>query len=294
MSPLVSVIIPCYNSVKTLPVTLASLIAQTYTNWECIIVDDGSIDNPIAVVRTINDNRIRFHRFEYNQGRAVARQQALEMASGDYLCMVDADDWIYPWKIERQVEVMETNPKLALVSAGMVLVDSDNNLLGVRLLCEEKMIICPPLQRPQPLPIAHAPSMIRIDCARSSGYDSRFRRTEDMDFLLRVLMEHPFAIMGEPLYAYAEHQSLNWHDIMTSQLNAIRVFYKYLPRFPVITLRNVSISCIKLISIMMIQLLGKSSHYGHLRPMTLPTARQSQDFNIAQRQIHAQESIDVM
>ncbi len=94
MRPLVSVMMPCYNSAGTLPLALASLVAQTYENWECILVDDGSTDRPIDIVEQASDKRISFFRLDRNMGRGVAQQAALDYATGDYLCMLDADDWL--------------------------------------------------------------------------------------------------------------------------------------------------------------------------------------------------------
>ncbi len=120
-TPLVSVIMPCYNATSTLPMALASLLAQTYENWECVLVDDGSTDAPVAILERIDDPRIRYIRLPYNQGRGVARQIALDNVRGDLITMLDADDWIYPNKLEMQYLQMVANPHLALISTGMAI-----------------------------------------------------------------------------------------------------------------------------------------------------------------------------
>ena len=130
--PLVSVTIPYYNAAATLPEALASLVAQTYTHWECILIDDGSSDYAHTVVEQIADARCRTIRLPQNMGRGVARQVALDQARGELLCKLDADDWIYPAKIERQVAAMAALPDVALISTGIAVVDAKNDLVGVR------------------------------------------------------------------------------------------------------------------------------------------------------------------
>jgi len=132
MDPLVSVLMPCYNATATLGMALASLQAQTYQNWECILVDDGSTDSPDLIVEQFRDSRIRYTRLDSNKGRSYARGLSTSLAKGDLLAMVDADDWIYPDKLEKQVEVMTADPSVTVVGTGIGIIDSSHNLAGVR------------------------------------------------------------------------------------------------------------------------------------------------------------------
>lgn len=236
MQPLVSVMIPCYNSAKTLPLALASLLAQTYTNWECIVVDDGSTDHPIDVVNIVDDPRIRFFRFQENQGRAVARQKALDMAQGKYLCMIDADDWIYPWKLEKQVAIMEAYKDLAILSAGMAIVDIDMNLYGIRRFGIKQgttdVSTFPPMKVPNHPPVAFAPSMLRTSIAKNYKFNHIFRVSEDKDFLIRVVSEHSFGNISDVLYTYSELTSLNLEKLTSSLRNNRTIFWQHRQRHP--------------------------------------------------------------
>lgn len=115
-APLVSVIIPCYNYATYIPETLESLIAQTYANWEAIVVDDGSKDDSAAVVKryTDLDFRIRYHH-QTNGGLSAARNAGLRLAQGKYLQLLDADDFIAPTKLAYQVASLEADPSITLV-----------------------------------------------------------------------------------------------------------------------------------------------------------------------------------
>ena len=93
---LISVMIPCYESSKTLAKALASLMLQSHKNWEALVVDDGSADHPEKIIQFFKDSRIRYFRVPENRGRAYARQVALDNMRGDFLTMLDADDWILP------------------------------------------------------------------------------------------------------------------------------------------------------------------------------------------------------
>ncbi|HWV57809.1 MAG TPA: glycosyltransferase family 2 protein, partial [Longimicrobiales bacterium] len=129
---LVSVLVPCHDHAAVLPWALASLVAQTHQEWECLVIDDGSADRPRDVVDRFEDPRIRYMRLDRNRGPAAARQLALEHARGDFIAMLDADDWAYPTRFETQLAAFAADPDLAAVGSGMAVVDADNRLLGVR------------------------------------------------------------------------------------------------------------------------------------------------------------------
>lgn len=111
MSALVSVIIPCYNQAQFLPDAIKSLIAQTYKNWECILVNDGSTDNTKEVAQIICQQDKRFIYIEQNnQGLSAARNTGLQNASGNYIQFLDCDDAILSTKLAEQISLIkETN-----------------------------------------------------------------------------------------------------------------------------------------------------------------------------------------
>ena len=109
MNALVSIITPSYNSAKFIAETIQSVQNQNYSNWEMIIVDDGSSDETENVVLSIiqNDNRIQFHKLSQNYGQAVARNTGIEKASGDYMTFIDADDIWFPTFIENNIKTIQ-------------------------------------------------------------------------------------------------------------------------------------------------------------------------------------------
>lgn len=108
---LVSIITPTYNCAKFIARTLDSVQAQTYKNWEMIIVDDCSQDNTKEIVEEYikNDPRIKYHLLEENSGAAVARTKAMKLANGVYMAFLDSDDIWTSDKLERQIKWMNDN-----------------------------------------------------------------------------------------------------------------------------------------------------------------------------------------
>lgn len=117
---LVSVIVPCYNYGHFIAETIQSLQAQSYTNWECIVVNDGSTDNSEEVVQALakEDARIRYI-YQENKGLPGARNTGIQNAKGNYLQFLDSDDLLQKRKLELQVKAFEENPDLELSYAGL-------------------------------------------------------------------------------------------------------------------------------------------------------------------------------
>lgn len=107
----VSVICPSYNSSPYIRGTLESLQAQTFENWEMLIVDDCSTDNSVEIIQEFakRDDRIKLIKLEKNSGAAVARNKAIEVAQGRYIAFLDSDDLWLPNKLEKQIEFMQQN-----------------------------------------------------------------------------------------------------------------------------------------------------------------------------------------
>ncbi|OUT08551.1 glycosyltransferase family 2 protein [Campylobacter concisus] len=128
----VTIIMPSYNSEKFIVESVESVLAQTYSNWELIIVDDCSPDdsNKIITKYVDNDSRIKLIKLQKNSGPAVARNTAIEAANGRYIAFLDSDDVWLPNKLETQINFMHDND-LAFTYSSYRLVGEDNEHLGV-------------------------------------------------------------------------------------------------------------------------------------------------------------------
>lgn len=108
MNDMVSIIMPSYNTAKYISETIESVLAQTYTNWELIIVDDCSKDSTDEMIKPfLNDSRIVYIKNDKNSGAAVSRNRALRKAKGKWIAFLDSDDLWFPEKLEKQIRFME-------------------------------------------------------------------------------------------------------------------------------------------------------------------------------------------
>lgn len=115
MNSLVSIVLPTYNRGEILKKTIASIISQTYTNWELIIVDDDSNDYTEEIVNGWNDSRIRYEKNDKNYGSNYSRNRGAALANGEFLAFIDSDNEWMPDKLERQISCFEAQSELELV-----------------------------------------------------------------------------------------------------------------------------------------------------------------------------------
>ena len=131
---LVSIIIPTYNCEKFIGKTLQSVLNQSYSNWEIILVDDASTDNTVTIIKEFaqDDNRIKLTRLENNSGNGFARNIALQNASGRYIAFLDADDLWAPLKLEKQISFLQSH-KLPFTFSFYDCIDEQGNNLNRRV-----------------------------------------------------------------------------------------------------------------------------------------------------------------
>jgi len=124
--PLVTVIVPCYNYAKFLPFTLQSIARQTYGNWECIIINDGSTDDTEAVAMQHANADARFiYLAQHNQGLSGARNSGIKLAKGKYIQLLDADDLIEERKLELQADYLEHHSSVDIVYGDALFFQTD-------------------------------------------------------------------------------------------------------------------------------------------------------------------------
>lgn len=130
MKPLISVIMPTYNCGRFIKESIDSVLAQSYTNWELIIVDDCSTDDTERIVGTYEDSRIHYLRNERNIGTALTRNKALREAKGKYVAFLDADDVWLPEKLEKQLAFMQ-DKGYAFTYHNYIEIDEESKPFGV-------------------------------------------------------------------------------------------------------------------------------------------------------------------
>ena len=137
-SDLVSIIMPSYNTAPYINETIQSVLNQTYTNWELIIVDDCSTDNTDEVLSEINDERIKYFKNEKNSGAAVTRNRALREAKGQWIAFLDSDDLWMPEKLDKQINFMKENGYIFSYT-NYEEIDVEGNKTGVKVTGPKKV-----------------------------------------------------------------------------------------------------------------------------------------------------------
>lgn len=130
-----SIVIPSYNRGHMIKETLLTTLQQTYPHYEVIVVDDGSTDNTEAVVLSLQHPKIVYHR-KQNGERAAARNAGFDLAKGDYVTLLDSDDFLYPTHLEEAVKYIKTHELPEIVRFDFDIVDSEKNVLQVSKMPE--------------------------------------------------------------------------------------------------------------------------------------------------------------
>lgn len=130
---LISIIMPAYNCEDYVGEALDLVIKQTYQNWELIVIDDCSSDKTSEIIKDylLRDKRIKYHKLDKNSGAAVARNKAIDLATGKYMAFLDSDDLWSSDKLEKQINFMEKN-KYVFTSTSYTKVDDNGNCLKIR------------------------------------------------------------------------------------------------------------------------------------------------------------------
>ncbi|SUC45396.1 Chondroitin polymerase [Providencia stuartii] len=126
---LVSVVIPCYNSENWIAKAIQSIDNQTFKNIEIIIVDDGSTDNSVNVIKNIKISLPILIINQENSGPSLARNNGVKYAKGDYIAFLDADDEWHPDKIQTQLDALDLNNKKNFCLSDCILIDANNSLI---------------------------------------------------------------------------------------------------------------------------------------------------------------------
>jgi glycosyltransferase involved in cell wall biosynthesis len=200
--PLVSVIMSMRNGAATVGVAVRSVLQQTLTDFELIVIDNGSSDQSSAIVAAFGDSRIRLVREESTSVFAVRLNQAVALARGQFIARMDADDICFPDRLAQQVGRLRDDPQLDLLGCGAVVFRSDGELVGELPvgLCHQEIAARPFVGFPFP----HPTWCGRASWFHKNRYDAELRYAEDQDLLLRSFRHSRLAGLDRVLLAYRQ------------------------------------------------------------------------------------------
>jgi len=204
--PVVTIALPVLNAEKTLIAAIQSIIQQTYTSWELLVLDDGSCDRSVAIARSFSDSRIHILEDGVNRGISARLNEAIDMAQGQYYARFDADDIAFPYRIEKQVRFMEQHPEVDLLGTGVLVFAADGGILGRIPVKEAHQEICAAPWRGFYMP--HPTWLGRIEWFRKFRYDSNADRSEDQHLLFRAFRSSQFACLPDVLLGYREERRM--------------------------------------------------------------------------------------
>jgi glycosyltransferase involved in cell wall biosynthesis len=217
---LVSVILPCYNAEAYIMAAIQSILEQTYTNFELIIIDDESTDKTVEVIQTINDSRIQLIQKPKNTGYTDSLNMGLSIASGKYIARMDADDISEPNRLEKQVDHLETHPDCILCGCWITLIPQ--NTIHTYPV-EHDAIVEELFSRNS---FAHPGVMMRksIIDAHTLRYDRTFEPTEDYELWTRMMVLGKLYTIPEVLLRYRTHeQQISNYKATLQKQNRLRV-----------------------------------------------------------------------
>jgi glycosyltransferase involved in cell wall biosynthesis len=200
-NPLVTVVIPCYNHARFLHEAVASVKAQTYSNTEIIVIDDGSTDDTRVVAESLAGVT---YSYQHNQGLSAARNSGIRLGRGEYFVFLDADDYLYPRAIETNVAILLKDKSLAFVNGGHDKVDNKGKVIP---------------EDPQPVVTSdhymhllqgnyigmHATVMYPKWILEEFNYDKTLKACEDYDLYFRITRKYSVANHDEKVAAYRIH-----------------------------------------------------------------------------------------
>ena len=198
MNKLVSIIIPTYNSEKTILRCLDSVFKQTYQNFEVVICDDKSTDDTREILKTVTDPRVSVYYLDENSGSAVARNVAMQNANGEFFAFLDSDDEWYPEKLETQIPYF-SDKNVGLVFAGAKIIKNENEILFYKPKVEWEKDSLRKLFLGE-ITYMTPTAICRKECIEKIGFmEPKLRRNQDYDFFLRILENYKLKITEKPL-----------------------------------------------------------------------------------------------
>ncbi|MEP0885306.1 glycosyltransferase family 2 protein [Trichocoleus sp. ST-U3] len=204
--PKVSVVIPAYNAMAYLPETVDSVLRQSFTDFEVLIINDGSSDHILEWASQVTDPRVKLISQE-NQGLPGARNTGIAHAQGEYIAFLDADDLWEPEKLEKQVGCFEDKPTVGVVYTWTVLVDEQGNPIGRTFASNAEGDVWQQLLETDVISSGSS-AMVRSCCFETVGvFDRSLTSAEDLDMWLRIATHYPFAVVKEPLTLYRQHSN---------------------------------------------------------------------------------------
>ncbi len=233
MKPLVTVLMPVYNGEKYLKDAIQSILQQTYTNFELLIINDGSTDTSVAIIKSFTDPRIRLLENPTNLGFAATLNRGIKESQGIYIARIDADDIAMPLRLQKQVAYLDNHADVGLIGSAASVIDETDKLNGVTWRSNASSEEIPVILLFHNY-FTHSSVMVRKNALPEDGYRNEFRPAEDYDLWIRIAQKWKLKNLPEVLVHYRINtlgmtqtedsaKSLHVNEIVTRELQTLGI-----------------------------------------------------------------------
>ena len=227
---MISIGIPFFNAEKYLEYSICSVLAQTYEDWELLLIDDGSTDDSLIIAHKYakHDIRIRVISDGKNKKLPFRLNQIIQESKYDFIARMDADDIMHPDRLERQLEFLETNNRYDLVSTGLISIDKDNIVKGYRKV---ESLYDDFSNINTSYPIVHPSVMARRSWFQRNKYSEKYPRAEDFELWTKTISNNDFkmAVLPDLLLFYREQGNLSMDKILKTYSDVFKIYSSYYP-----------------------------------------------------------------
>ena len=228
MKPKISVIMSVHNQHDYVRQSIISILNQTFTNFEFIIIDDASTDATSGIIKKFTDPKIKFITNSLRQGLAQSLNLAIRGSRGEFIARMDADDLSHPNRLKVQFEFLKSHPSIAACGTAANLI----NIAGKKISQKHypQTITRSILMRFNPL--IHPSVMIRKSTLPSPPYDPSFNGAEDYNLWLHLVSKYKLVNLNQVLLDYRINpQGVSWRSLKNTELQAIKARFKALSEY---------------------------------------------------------------
>jgi glycosyltransferase involved in cell wall biosynthesis len=223
----VTIAIPFFNAEAYLTDAIRSVFAQTYQDWELILIDDGSTDKSLEIVKSIKDDRVRVISDGKNKRLAGRLNEVTKIAKYDFIARMDADDLIFPSKLATQLAHLKKDSNLDIVTTGVYSVTNNLEIQGVRGQDFEYPNFDSIVSRK--LGVVHAAILAKKSWYERNQYDESLKIAQDLDLWIRAAKKNDFKIksISDYLYIYREEGNITKDKLLRAYKNERQMIKKY-------------------------------------------------------------------
>lgn len=207
-----SVIMPVFNAEKYLREAIDSIVNQSFSDWELIVINDGSVDSGEKIIESYTDTRIRYYKNEQNIGLIATLNKGIDLCRGEYIARMDADDVSEKDRFKTQIDYLEHNKGYAFCGSDAKIIDENNVETGKILNLRANDYL--QINLLFSVPFIHPSVMVRSEILKNNFFDADYKHAEDYDLWCRIADKHKVANVGSYLLKY------RWHNSNVSVVNS--------------------------------------------------------------------------